>query len=546
MFETNVLSKEAQTMYIPVSMYGKDIMGVVDTAAQITVLQRSLFEQIVPRPKLEDPFILKGIGKSAEMKAEIASNFKFKIGKTIKTWNVAVADIEDQFILGLDFLNNQGAKIDLTDYSIELNGENIPSLLLSNSKKQEIKVYRAKVAERVVIPPHSNKIVCLEWDRKPKSEMVMQPTRYLRGLLVPNVLGSSENQFSVLFKNPTDNSKTIKKGFYVGTGMEVMQILEGDVDSTDEVNVRRVQIDAPDSPDLKYIEDQLPSHIRQLFNKSVENISPHQAARLAELLAKYESIFAKDDLDIGLFTGDITHKIDTGNAHPIRQKMRRTPLGFEAEEKEHLDQLLGAGFIEPSTSEWASPPVLVRKKDGKLRYCIDFRKLNDVTVKDAFPIANIETCLDTLRGSVFMSTLDMASGYYQIKLDEKDKHKTAFVTKHGLFQYTRLPFGLCNSPATFCRVVQLVLQGLTWVECLAYLDDVIVLGDSFDGHLANLEKVFERFKRYNLKLKPSKCFLFQTKVKFLGKIVDKTGISINPESMEALKNWPVPNKKKEM
>ncbi|VDI47033.1 Hypothetical predicted protein [Mytilus galloprovincialis] len=127
----------------------------------------------------------------------------------------------------------------------------------------------------------------------------------------------------------------------------------------------------------------------------------------------------KDDLDIGLLNGDIQHKIDTGNSHPIKQKMRRTPLGFEKEEEEHLQQLLDKGIIEPSTSEWASPPVLVRKKDGKLRYCIDFRKLNDVTIKDAFPISNIDTCLDTLKGTVFMSTLDMASGYYQVNLDEK-------------------------------------------------------------------------------------------------------------------------------
>ena len=240
------------------------------------------------------------------------------------------------------------------------------------------------------------------------------------------------------------------------------------------------------------------------------------------------------------------HRIDTQEYHPVKQRMRRTPLGFEKEEEEHLEELLQKGIVEPSSSEWASPPVLVRKKDGKLRYCIDYRKLNNVTVKDAFPIPKIESCLDTLRGSVYMSTLDMASGYYQVKLDEKDKHKTAFITKYGLFQYTKLPFGLCNSPATFSRVIQLVLQGLSWKECLAYLDDIVVLGTNFEDHMQSLIRVFTRFKQYNLKLKPSKCQLFQTEVNFLGKVVGNNGISVNPDSIEAVKKWAPPKSKKEV
>lgn len=140
----------------------------------------------------------------------------------------------------------------------------------------------------------------------------------------------------------------------------------------------------------------------------------------------------------------------------------------------------------------------------------------------------------------------MAHGYYQVPLDEKDKHKTAFITKYGLYQYTKLPFGLCNSPATFSRVIQLVLQGLTWKECLAYLDDVVVLGKDFEDHLQNFSSVFSRFQKYNLKLKPSKCQLFQTEVKFLGKIVSEAGISVNPESVESVQNWPTPKNKKEV
>ena len=170
--------------------------------------------------------------------------------------------------------------------------------------------------------------------------------------------------------------------------------------------------------------------------------------------------------------------------------------------------------------------------------------LNDATIKDAYPLPLIAECLDMLGdmlgGLMYMSTLDLASGYWQIELDEKDRHKTAFLTKHGLFEHTRMGFGLCNAPATFQRAMQLVLQGLTWKEVLAYLDDVIVVGKNFEDHLANVENVLIRFEKHGLKLKPKKCALFQTRVTFLGRLISRDGIAINPENIMAVKEWKVP------
>jgi hypothetical protein len=122
--------------------------------------------------------------------------------------------------------------------------------------------------------------------------------------------------------------------------------------------------------------------------------------------------------------------------------------------------MLSAGVVRPSVSEWSSPPVLVRKKDGSVRWCIDYRALNTVTRKDVYPLPLVEECIDTLSGTHFFSTLNMASGYWQIEMAEEDRHKTAFITKYGLFEFTRMGFGLCNAPATFQRAVQLVLRGL--------------------------------------------------------------------------------------
>ena len=196
--------------------------------------------------------------------------------------------------------------------------------------------------------------------------------------------------------------------------------------------------------------------------------------------------------------------------------MRRTLLGFENEEEENLKLMLDTGVITESSSDYASTPVLVRKKDGTVRYCIDYRCLNSKTKNELFPLPSISQCMDQLSGTQYFSTLDMASGYWQIEIDEKDRHKTAFITKFGLFEHKRMAFGLCNVPATFQRVIQFVLRGLTWDKVLTYIDDVIILGKDFEDHLKNLQLTFKRFRKHSLKLKPKKCSLFYTQTLFLG------------------------------
>lgn len=155
----------------------------------------------------------------------------------------------------------------------------------------------------------------------------------------------------------------------------------------------------------------------------------------------------------------VKHRIDTNV--PVKHRILRTPLGFQELEQQHLEKMLTAGVIQPSTSEWALAPVLARKKDGTVHWCIDYRALNDRTVKDCFPLPIIEDCLDSLQCTTTFSTLDLASGYYQIELELDDRRKTAFITRYGLYEHTRMGMGLCNASATFQRVMQLVLRGLT-------------------------------------------------------------------------------------
>ncbi|KAI4885901.1 hypothetical protein NFI96_005622 [Prochilodus magdalenae] len=214
--------------------------------------------------------------------------------------------------------------------------------------------------------------------------------------------------------------------------------------------------------------------------------------------------------------------------------------------QQEIQDMLSHGIISPSHSPWAAPVVLVRKKDGTLRFCVDYRKLNDVTVKDAYPLPRIDDALDSLTAAKWFSTLDLASGYWQVEIDAQDKEKTAFATRTGFFEFNVLPFGLCNAPSTFQRLMELVLADLQWTSCLIYLDDIIVFGKTFEEHLGRLQVVLEKLKAANLKVKPSKCQLFAKEVQYLGHIISANGIMTDPGKVAVVKEWKVPRSQTEV
>jgi len=229
-------------------------------------------------------------------------------------------------------------------------------------------------------------------------------------------------------------------------------------------------------------------------------------AALAQLLIKYQNVFSKNSDDIGR-TDLVKHSINTGTAAPLRQPSRRLLLAKRQIEREEIQNMIDRGIIEPSSSPWASPVVLVTKKDGTPRFCVDYRKLNDVTIKDAYPLPNVSECLDALNGAKFFRSLDLNSGYWQVGMKPEDKKETTFTTSMGLYHSVVMRFGLTNVPSTFESLVENVYRGLQWIECLLFMDDIISPSQTVEQGLGRLERICQRLQSAKLKAKTVQvCF----------------------------------------
>ncbi|SAM02197.1 hypothetical protein [Absidia glauca] len=238
------------------------------------------------------------------------------------------------------------------------------------------------------------------------------------------------------------------------------------------------------------------------------------------------------------------HRIDTGDALPVATPDYRRSAAENLAIKEEVQAMLEKKVIVPSNSDWCSPVVLIKKPNGSYRFCVDYRRLKKVTIKDKYPLPRITELLDKLQGSKYFSTIDLKSGYWQLPMDPKDAKKTAFVADGALYEFTCLPFGVVNGPASFMRFMHGVLRSLNRI--MVYLDDVIVFSTSLEQHKADLRQVLDRLDEYNLKISVNKCQLFLKEVKFLGFLVSGSGIRPDPASNQVIKTWPTPSSVKKV
>ncbi|CAK8694208.1 unnamed protein product [Clavelina lepadiformis] len=349
------------------------------------------------------------------------------------------------------------------------------------------------------------------------------------------VTSTQANLVQLRLANPSDVEIVIPSGSSVARVVPIAG--EGNIQYTNAYSILPIT-------ENKFADVELSALHDELCLDKLE-LSEVERQKLFSVISSYRDVISLHPYDIGQ-TELVEHSIETGDSLPIRQHPRRLSEPQKQKVNELIEDMCDKEIIQPSQSPWASPIVLVRKKDGDVRFCIDYRKLNDCTKKSSYPLPRIDESLDQLSGCRYFSTLDLRSGYWQIKMKPSDKPKTAFTCYKGLYEFNVMPFGLCNAPSTFQHLMRVVLNGVEWNGAIAYLDDIIVYGRTFNEHTERLENVFSRLRQAGLKLGPSKCKLLKEKVKFLGHVVSHEGISCDPQKVEDVSNWPTPKTLKEV
>ena len=523
---------------------------LVDPGAVVSAISRQCYEELLETNAILTPMKaihmeLEAANKS-DMSVHGTCNLDLSVHGLVINMDALVVDLNCNAILGMDVLGD-ASKL---PFILDLVGGT-----LSGGGYETIQLHRfqaatecfAETTESVCIPPHSEvmlwaKLKTNNGRRGPTAGVVLALQSFVQefGLLVGRSLVRADVddwRVPILIYNSDPCT------------MQPADCLCNPIIVPAHTRIARVEeIQAIQHIGSRYIdtnteENTLPPHLIDVLDAATE-LTPIQRARAATLLAKHVKTFPAPGTPITGRTEAVMHDIDTGSTRPIRCNPRKLSPKKIKIQQELVDKMLEEGQIEHSVSAWSAPTVLVTKKDGTTRFCVDYRRLNNSTKKDAFPLPRIDDSLNSLSGQSWFSTLDLASGYWQVKLSEDAKPKTAFATHSGLFQFAVMPFGLCNAPATFERLMSQVMRGLHWKRCLVYIDDILVFGHDFESALESLELVLIRVAEYGLQLKSTKCNLFRSSVPFLGHIVGRAGLECDPSKVSAVANWIPPTNTK--
>jgi len=345
------------------------------------------------------------------------------------------------------------------------------------------------------------------------------PIRYLN--VRDGLFTITKNQVPIILINKNNFEVLVGKRKFIGT-----------IEKIDDVKISNVKCSpTPHDPNLSRILN---------CDKRLTTVQKHDTQQLA---VQYNQIFSKNNNDLGYYT-KTEFDIQTGDHRPIKCRPYRVHYAHQDTVNKMIDDMLTHRIFSKSNSPWATPVVIVKKKDASNRFCLDYRKLNNITIKDNYPIPLIEETLDTLKGAKFFTSLDLASGYWQIGFSGLAKQKTALISQKGLFQFGVLPLGLSNAVSAFQRTMEVVLEGVPNVK--VYLDDILIFSENFEDHIHHIKTVFQKLLEANLKIKPSKCSFAKREPKFLGFDITSEGIEPCREKLQAMINNPVPKNQKQV
>ena len=457
-------------------------------------------------------------------------------------FHFAVLDkLNCDILFGLDILKDLGAQIDCVNGTVSF----LDSLVTLNTLHRKDTGCVGRLAKKTVFPPRSETLVAVKVPKACGSVCLIErlaadPYRALTAARTVSRISGGSTVCRLL--NPSDRAIKLKAGSKVATICKAFKVVADGAEF--EPSFGR------DWPANQVNSVEEPGERRGAKVSTIANLglkldapalSEAQKAELELLLEANADIFATSSQQLpGCNLHQ--HRINTGDAVPQRRRAYRLSPIAKKEIGKQVQDLLDADIVEPSHSMWSAPTVLVKKKDGSMRMCIDYRMLNAVTKPINFPIPLWQDVLDAVseaRPTIF-SSLDLKSGYHQILLDPDSRDKTSFSTHMGSFRFKRLPFGLQNAPSSFQMLMSEVFHGLGFKFVIYYLDDVLIYSRGWQDHKVHLEAVFSRLRKANLKLHPSKCHFAMAELLYLGHVIGAGGVRVDESKIELVKKWPTP------
>ncbi len=537
--EVYSLTSGKGALRIRAGIVGVETVSLYDTGANCCLMNRDyFFETIQPKTKTEVRTFHGERPKSASnLFIPISEEVRLdvKIGETVRVLNFLLApELTEKVLIGRNGIDLFGNWLYCPKSGcFMLSGARVK--LVNRSGDDE--VADVFFTETVTVQPQTSRRVDLRLENSCKhvfkdcALLFIEPDDERLKFLKVSSMGSVVKRDECLraeIMNLSDEPVTLEAGQIFGSVEPVEEI-----DSLGKIN-ETVTDPTVNVNEQISLEERI-EFVKQNMNLD-ENLSNEQREVLRNLLIENADIFSTGDGDIGRSTCT-EHVIDTGDAKPIYQRPYRAEHQKRAVIEREVNKMLEQGLIEPSSSEWSSPVVLVTKKDGSIRFCINYMKLNAVTKQDVYMIPRIDDILTDLGESQFFTSLDLAGAYHQVPVSDKlnSKDKTTFTCFLGIFRFKYMPFGVRNGPSSFQRLMERVLAGILNKGAYVYLDDVLVTGATFEEHIQILGQVFERIRQAGLKIKLRKCVFAAPKVPYLGHVVARDGIRVNPEKVKAIK-----------
>ena len=511
---------------LKVKLEKKIVNATLDSGAGPSVIDMGTVEILGLQHKITDceDNLVNASGDKMDIAGVVQIQVKIQGAKPVKhEFKVLNAKTYSNVLLGRDFMKLFGTvTFDFVGNSVRLGRIWLRGVRVKNKEK-------VRISKKTVVPARSEQVVSvrcrdycslLEMDFQPKKLIGVDGVVVSKARVIPNMNGN----FCVTVLNSTEHDIVLDNRRVVGCVTEADEVV-AQIDRNNET-----------------VEEKLEQADNIVLG---EDLSESQRKQIMELVADYKDIFAENPKNPKR-TVLMKHKIITENALPVRKKSRRVPVAWEDEVNSQVKQMLKHNIIRPSCSPWNSPLLLVKKKDNSMRFVCDFRGLNDVTKKDNYPLPHIRDVVDKMEGSTFWTTLDAASAYWSMPLDEQDKEKTAFQVPRGKFEFNVTPYGLTNAGASYQRLMDICLSGLPSNRILAYMDDVVIFSRTFSEHIADIKEVFERFRAAKISLKASKCTFAAKTVDFLGYELSSQGIKPQNKLTSAIKEFPQPTNRKEV